>query len=365
MKMIGVGINVQFGIFEWQQNNSHPNDIIIFKHRISKTPVMSIKHLSNKQHSFYCCQDILYSQNDGFSFQCGVIGIPLNDKTFDSVQLQRKFRQIMAKKSNSNVNTAADYNLSNIHKMDESFAKIESYFVSVWHFEKKRDCCTFGTNINNMWNEKIIYNTSKLKIKDRVSIVNMSDSKLNRATSKWNMPKGRVQYIGNTHFASGEMVGIMLDGRDSMGIARGGIVDGKVYFRAGVGKGLFVRRSDIIINQDNNNNNNNYGLGSLGRGSYNNYQTQTKTKEEEGEDDGYFKFKSDKDTIDVCVDKNLQKLTFRSNNSDLSELLQGISQKLDFENYEYFYALSSVKCECKTRANLSRFEFGVVFSFQG
>ena len=84
---------------------------------------------------------------------------------------------------------------------------------------------------------------------------------------------------------------------------------------------------------------------------------------------------NENDWIDVCIDCNINNeyyLYFINGKNDeiigntctINDKFFNGKIKLDFENYDYLYALTSKRCDCDIKQNVKGFEFQISFSVE-
>lgn len=383
---------------------------INYKHQ-SQLSIMTVGQMNcdnTEQHQKYRsrCSKILFDHG-GFALQCGIIGIHKSvDRLFNNLfnyetsnmhycnlfNVMNKHKKFESKilsqvKQDFGESGDVDYNSSdkttdktsaikpNLRgysdednsKHDKAnnikqLAPIQTYYLYFWkyyasgdfsyrmHFVNRHKIahdykCAFG--MNEHWEHTSLYdnkygcdaNYRDIAIDDSVRLKN-------GLTGKVKFKGTIVKYTSNRRRirVTPGGIGIELD-EDCLDVSGAmeknlggsdGCINGEKYFECKKGLGYFTIEDDII---DINN--------------FNNYRL------ENGE------------TVSVCVDSSKQSLYFVKNNqfakgSDSKNAkykktrrLGGVEQKLDFVNYNYYFAISSPFCDCK---GTTGFEFNVTIS---
>ena len=341
----------------------HPYNILILKNynkllnqkNQSKLTVMTVQR--SKSSLINHCKQDNYRLN-GFALQCGVIGIhksidKLFNKLFDhhlSDVYYCNLFNIMDKHPKFKFEqNEIDNNKDNINNIiDDIQYKIHTYYVYFWkynigkgnnnayaYYENKtkfNQWCSFG--INSKWDNKVFVSTEQ--VHGDVHRLNIMDNEIHindRVTFR-SHKSGVVKFIGKlnvTHWDGSmhevEMVGIITD--EKLWPPKDGTFSGIKYFDCQKGYGYWGAKDNIA---------------SI------NYTSE-------------YSLDNKNDCISVCVDRKKEQLYFVKNSKFVNEkkYFGGVKQSLDFQNYKYYFAVSSPCCSCQTNSynNDNGFEFDI------
>ena len=350
-----------------QQNN--------FKTLCEQYPinVLSIKRIP-KTHS---CKHPLYTQNKGYAIQCGIIEVPKSESSqIAKLMLQPPFYQLGT-------------SLINLSRKKSS---LNVYYLYLWYYkyDLERYWCSFG--INTQWDKKIIENND-LKSGDEIefckeinrtmtrrkgkieNITRVDDKNFDILSSNWRFC--RSDFCGGSrvdftrHFIDikwddGKRTQNVMNRQQHL-VAKAATMN--EWHGINWGTSHIEGHCNLALRSD---------LRLLKRGNINyNTVVQAEKKgdidENKGLDDGdrdsgsgddvnkevdsEVGMLNEDDTINIVINNQTGELYFYKNDNK-NKKIGGISQKLDFEKYKYYFAMSSITCACD-EGNKSGFQYDV------
>lgn len=393
--------------YEWQNSCEARPDLVIFdndiinnlkdSYNIQQNAIMSIRRSRHE-----CQHKSFKGNNHTYSMQCGIIAVPkqLNIKyiltaNFNISQLSSQFKTNLKSKDNTtNNNIDNDLHKDDILGLDSDddddnddidtddafenddnvnngdfINKVDTYYLNVKHHNNKLFTSSFG--INDEIEKQILFDNSEFEIGDFVIIKNQGG----RYRYRWGNQaapaprKGQIKWKGS--FASDRIRSnnskLRMPIRYGIELSRfcNGCTDGTYrgsgvrHFNCGNGFGYYARsKHELSINEEKIDWNNK----SISK-RFSNVSLQNGKR--------MYGFENDIDIINVCVqckssdkNKNGLILSFYKGNEYWNKI-GNIEQRLDFDNFKYFFAISSAVCGCNSdsvKKNPNGFEYDIFLS---